>query len=146
MRKIARTQLRAWTIQQVKRQGGLCPLCKLPIDLTIAREAVCDHDHNTGEIRGVLHRSCNASEGRVANAAGRWGAKSMEYVAIIRWLKNLLDYLEQPGTGLMYPTHKTAEELRLAKNAKARKARANTAATKIVRKSVRSMAPKKESE
>lgn len=124
MRKLARTQLRAWTVAQLAKQGGKCLLCGEKIDLTIPKEAVCDHDHNTGEIRGVLHRSCNAAEGKVANAAGRWGAKSMDYSRIIPWLRNLLEYLEKPGCGVMYPTHKTPEEQRLARNAKARKTRA----------------------
>lgn len=139
MRKLTRTQLRAWTVQQLAKQGGKCILCGEKIDASIPKEAVCDHDHNTGEIRGVLHRSCNAAEGKVANAAGRWGAKSMSYGAIIPWLRNLLAYLEQPGLGVMYPTHKTPEEQRLARNAKARKTRAETAARKVVRK-----IPKKE--
>jgi len=145
MRKLARTQLRAWVVQQLAKQGGSCLLCREQVDLSIPRQAVADHNHKTGELRGVLCRSCNSGEGKTANAAGRWGAKSMDYDKIIPWLKNLVEYLESPGLGLMYPTHRTPEELRLAKNAKARKARANTAATKIVRKSVRSMAPKKES-
>ncbi len=145
MRKLARTQLRAWTLQQLAQQDGKCPLCGNNIDASIPREAVVDHDHETGEIRGVLHRSCNAAEGKVANAAGRWGAKSMSYDAIVPWLKNLLEYLEQPGTGLMYPTHKTPEEARLARNAKARKARATKKAAGVVRKSIRAM-PKKEAQ
>lgn len=139
MRKIARTQMRAWTLQQLKKQGGKCLLCGDVIDASIPREAVADHDHNTGEIRGILHRSCNGGEGKVANAAGRWGAKSMDYDKIVPWLKNLIAYLERPGLGVMYPTHKTEDEKRLARNAKARKTRAATAA----RRAVRSM-PKKE--
>lgn len=138
MRKIARTQLRAWTLQELTRQGGICLVCNTPIDHTIPREAVADHDHNTGEIRGVLHRSCNGALGKVDNAAGRWGAKSMEYSAIIAFLERMLAYYKKPGLGVMYPTHKTEDEKRLARNAKARKTRAATAA----RRAVRSM-PKK---
>lgn len=140
MRKIARTQMRAWTLQTLKQQGGVCLLCREPIDPSLPRQAVADHDHNTGEMRGILCRPCNGGEGRVANAAGRWGARSMDYDKIIPWLKNLIEYLERPGLGVMYPTHKTEEEKRLARNAKARKTRATTAA----RRAVRSM-PKKDS-
>lgn len=128
LRKVPRSSLRAWTIGHLKtKQGGLCLLCKQPIDLTIKgnkSDYVCDHDHETGEIRGVLHRSCNAAEGKVSNAAGRWGAKSMSYSALVPWLRNMLEYLEQPGTGLLYPDHKTPEEKELAAKQKAKRATA----------------------
>ena len=133
MRKLTKTQLRAWTLGHLRtKQGGLCALCGLPIESGKQQgnktDYVADHDHDTGEIRGVLHRSCNASEGKVANAAGRWGAKSMQYPAIIQWLKALLQYYEQPGTGLIYPTYKTPEELHAASLQKRRVARARTKA------------------
>ena len=128
LRKVPRSALRAWTIGHLKtKQGGLCLLCKQPIDLAVKgnkSDYVCDHDHETGEIRGVLHRSCNAAEGKVANAAGRWGAKSMSYSALVPWLRNMLEYLEQPGTGLLYPDHKTPEEKELAAKQKAKRAAA----------------------
>lgn len=116
-----------------QQQGGVCPLCREPIDLSIKGEGVIDHCHETGEIRGLLHRSCNAALGKVDNAAGRWGAKDMSYSAIIPWLEKMLEYYKQPGTGLMYHTHLTPEEKRLKRNAAARKARAAKSASAIVR-------------
>ena len=105
MRKLSRAMMPAWKVRQLKvGQDGLCALCGKPIDLTIEREGVVDHDHDTGEIRGVLHRSCNSGEGKVANAAGSWIAKSMKYPAIIASLERLLAYYKRPGTGLIYPT------------------------------------------
>lgn len=125
----------SWKARHLKNeQGGLCPICGEHIDLTIPKEGVIDHDHDTGEIRGVLHRSCNAAEGKVANAAGRWGAKSMDYTKIIPWLENLLKYLQQPGTGFMYYMHLTPDEKREARNAKARAARAAVKAKQALRK------------
>ena len=39
-------------------QRGICPICrrKLPSRL---QDAELDHDHATGDIRGLLHPSCN---------------------------------------------------------------------------------------
>lgn len=122
-RKLSRSMMRTWALNQLKQQGGLCPLCGLPIDATVKGEVVVDHDHDTGLIRGVLHRSCNSAEGKVANAAGRWGAKSMKYANIIPWLDRLLTYLKQPPHDLVYPTHKTEDELKAKQLEKRRIAR-----------------------
>ena len=123
----------SWKARHLKEvQGGLCPLCCKPIDLKIKGEGVIDHDHDTGRIRGVLHRSCNAAEGKVSNAAGRWGAKSTSYADIVPFLENLVQYLKSTGTGLMYPGHKSPEEAAEAKRVKRNKAAAvRRAAAKV---------------
>lgn len=138
MRKLTRTQLRAWTLQYLRnQQGGLCALCGKPIETGKQQgnktDYVADHNHDTGEIRGVLHRSCNAAEGKVANAAGRWGAKSMQYPAIQEWLGRLQEYYAKPGTGLIYPTHKTAEELHAESLQKRRVQRARAKAKAAIK-------------
>jgi hypothetical protein len=128
MQKLSRTMMRSFVARHLKtKQEGKCPLCDKEIDLTVKGEGVLDHDHDSGEIRGVLHRSCNAAEGKIANAAARWGAKNSSYAAVIAYLKRVVSYLEAPGAGLIYPMHKTADEQKDAKNAKAR---ANRAAAK----------------
>ena len=134
MRKLTRSMVRPYAMRLLKEQDGLCPLCGKPIDLRIPKEMVLDHDHTTGQVRGVLHRSCNSAEGRVANAAGRWGAKSMDYQAIIPWMKAMITYLELPAQDVLYPTFQTEDEKRLARNAKERKARADRKARQVVRK------------
>lgn len=117
--------MRSWVARHLNTvQGGTCPLCKMPIDLTKKGEGVIDHDHDTGEIRGVLHRSCNSAEGKISNAAARWGAKSSAYADIITYLQSVVAYLQQPGAGIIYPMHKTADEKKDARNAKAREQRA----------------------
>jgi hypothetical protein len=108
-----------------KEQGGICPLCQRGIDLKIKGEAVMDHCHETGLVRGILHRSCNAAEGKVANAAGRWGAKTMDYESgVIPYLENLVAYLKRPKHNLIYPSHLTPEEQKDKANLKRRSAAA----------------------
>ena len=122
MQKLPRSQARAYTVGALAQQGGRCPLCLEYI--TGPGNAVLDHDHSTGEVRGVLHRSCNAAEGKVAHAAGRWGSKSAAYKDVVPWLKRLVQYLETSGHGVIHPAHKTDEEKRAQRNLKARQARA----------------------
>lgn len=118
--KIARTQMRAVVVKLHKQQGGLCPLCKEPIDLKIPKEGVMDHDHHTGEVRGVLHRWCNAQLGKVENAAIR-AKRNGTYE---QWLRNMVTYIDEAKSGLMYPTHKTEEEKRAERALKEKKRRA----------------------
>lgn len=115
--KLSRGAMRSWAIGHLRtKQGGLCAVCKKEISLQVMgnkSDYVVDHCHETGEIRGVLHRSCNAAEGKVTNAAGRWGAKSTKYEDIIPFLEQLVQYLkgsQENGTGLMYPDHATPEQ------------------------------------
>lgn len=132
-RKLTRSQLRPLALRMLQAQGGVCPLCGKPIGLTIKGEAVVDHDHVTGQVRGTLHRSCNAAEGKVANAAGRWGAKSMAYADILPWLERMVAYLKQPPQPFIYPTFLTEDEKRLQRNAKARRVRATRQAKQLVK-------------
>lgn len=58
----------------LKAQGGVCPICR-------EREpAHVDHDHDTGEIRGILCVSCNAGLGSFRDNQD--------------WLRAALDYLQ----------------------------------------------------
>lgn len=128
--KLARSGMRAHAARMLRDQGGLCPLCSKPIDLTIKGEGVIDHDHDTGRIRGLLHRSCNAAEGKISNAAARWGAKSAKYEDIIPYLQRLVEYLLKPPTNMIYAMHKTPDEKADARRAKERERRAQIRAKK----------------
>lgn len=134
LRKLARSSMRSWAMRHLETvQHGLCPLCGKPIDMKIKGEGVLDHDHDTGRIRGVLHRSCNAAEGKVSNAAARWGAKSSMYSDIIVFLKATVEYLSAEPTDMIYPTHKTPEEREAIAKQKARVRKATARARKVVK-------------
>lgn len=127
LQRISRQQLKGIMIALYQRQGNKCAICGKPIDFSItghkANYAV-DHNHETGEIRGTLHKSCNSAEGKVTNAAGRWGCKSTDYDDVIPWLESLINYLKtshRNGTGMMYPDHKTPEQQKDAALLKRRK-------------------------
>lgn len=118
LNKIPRSQLYAITMQLLKRQDGKCLVCKRTINIkTTGRSSdyVCDHSHATGEVRGILHRSCNAVEGKVRHAISRWGGTASDELALIQHMEGLAAYLREchegaRTTGIMYPDHKTAEE------------------------------------
>lgn len=139
-RKVTRGQLRPLAVKLYHMQGDKCLICGKPIDFTkMGRDSdyAVDHCHTEGTIRGVLHRSCNAGEGKVLNAAASWGAKSRDLSDVRAWLQGLLDYYtwcETNPTEFIYPSHKTPEEklvaARLKRNKAARMARAKVKANK----------------
>jgi hypothetical protein len=83
---------------------------------------VLDHNHSTGAVRAALHRGCNALLGKVENNAARYGVASVP--AFGAGLGPYLQRHQINTTGMLHPTYKTEDEKRLARNAKARTARA----------------------
>ena len=84
-------------------QKGICPLCETYIEPT---QAVLDHDHASGRLRQVLHRSCNALEGKLKNAALRVG---VTHAQLQKFLLNVLEYSAKTRTEV-HPTFRTPEE------------------------------------
>ena len=116
MTRLTAKSLAQWRKDTLAAQGGRCAICQLPCT---EAAAVGDHDHDTGNMRGVLHRSCNSLLGKVENNFKRYGVPNLA-----AFLHGVPRYLQKPQHGVQYPTHRTDDEKRLARNAKARKARA----------------------
>lgn len=76
----------------------------------------------------MLHNGCNALLGKVENNAPRFGVRNL--AAFGAGLANYLHRHLTNVTGLLHPTHKTEDEKRLARNAKARVARASKKVTR----------------
>jgi len=121
--KLKTAQIAPVRAKLLAKQKYKCPLCEGSMKAGGKKPAL-DHDHTTGYIRDVLCINCNGIEGKIHNLARR--AKNK--LTVDEWLDNLMAYRqrhkEPQHGGLIYPTHKTEEEKRLAKNAKARKKRA----------------------
>ena len=113
--------LAEWRAAQLEEQGGLCALCGEACDIT---EAVADHDHVTGQLRGVLHRGCNAMLGHIENNRPRHKLTSIPRLS--KFLAGVVPYLyaKRPDDTPLYPTHRTADEKRELRNKRARRARA----------------------
>ena len=64
-------------------QGGTCPVCDVPFDPNAAPRAkgsaVIDHDHETGEVRGLLCHGCNLQVGYIEKNTRR-AIRAVEYV------------------------------------------------------------------
>lgn len=115
--KLTRTQLNSYRRDALARQGGICPLCQSSL---VYADSVVDHDHATGEIRGVVHRWCNAQLGKVENASNRAKKK----LSLLEWLENAVQYLRTARTGLTYPSHLSEQEKKEKAAAKRRAAAA----------------------
>ena len=98
------------------KQGQVCPLC---LGSLKQKDPVLDHDHKNGAVRAVLCRNCNGMEGKVRTAAIRANSEA----GSVEWLENLAAYwryYRDSPRGFLYPSHKSEDEKRLARNKKAR--------------------------
>ena len=64
MQRLTPKQLKEYREAQWLAQGKRCALTGYTISLD---QAVVDHDHATGRIRGVLHRGVNSLLGKIEN-------------------------------------------------------------------------------
>ena len=120
-RRITKDEVKDITLKIAAKQGGVCAICGKKF--TRWDIPVLDHDHDTGFIRGVLHNSCNGTEGKVKTQAHRShkGVKAYDY------LISLGEYLKkhsEPQYQILHHTHQTEAEKKAERNRKARAARA----------------------
>lgn len=120
------TRLKASEVVKVrvalqKRQENKCAVCQRPFAGKVV--GCLDHNHQTGHIRGVLCRACNRLEGQVNNRVTMAGGKA-DPIALLEGLLAYWKHHATPRIKYLHPTHKTEAEKRLARNAKAKAARA----------------------
>lgn len=116
MRKLKQSEISDYRLSQLFNQQGCCALCKqLVLD-----DAVLDHDHKTGKIRAVLHRGCNAMLGKIENNMPR---NKLSLDRLEEFSKNLVRYLKASYPDVIHPTHKTAEEKKVATAKRAKQRR-----------------------
>lgn len=123
--KLKSSALKTYRLQLLEAQGYRCAICKG--DCT-EDQAVLDHDHKHGHVRAVLHRSCNAVEGKIVNALRRYGIKDP-----YTYLTGLIEYHNTHATnqsGFIHPLHFTPEEKLERRKIKAKKARVKAKAMK----------------
>lgn len=123
MKRLTATQVKLLRIKLAAEQGNRCCLCQGQFGQKAPLDPVLDHDHKTGAVRGVLHRGCNSLLGKIENNASRYGVRDV--FAFCSGTPNYLRSHLTNITGYLHPTHKSPDEKRLARNAKARKARLN---------------------
>lgn len=105
--RLKTSEIKEYREKLLKEQKSICPLCKTYI---AKHEATLDHDHETGKIRQVLHRSCNQSEGRILSWANRSRAKDPK-----KFVAALVEYWDYSyGDRPDHPQHlsETEQELR----------------------------------
>ena len=105
MQKLKASEVAACRATLLDEQESHCMLC---CDRILPEDAVLDHDHKTGHVRGVLHRGCNAMLGHVENNRAR---NMLKDARLWRWLRGVERYLTADHTSRpLHPTHRTPDE------------------------------------
>jgi regulator of sigma D len=104
--KLKYKQVKELRSKLLEQQNYRCCLC----GDTIIDDAVLDHDHKTGRIRSVLHRGCNALEGKIINNMPR---NRMDLHRLEHFCQNLVKYITQEYEDIIHPTYLTPEERKM---------------------------------
>jgi hypothetical protein len=73
-------------------QGGVCYACHQPEPVKGRRLSV-DHDHSTGEVRGLLCSRCNPLLGKIENAYKRYGLGKVFGLSVAEFTLRISGYL-----------------------------------------------------
>jgi len=114
--RIKRSEISLYRTKLLEEQGNQCAICGQTIP---SGESVLDHDHNTGYIRGTLHRGCNALLGKIENSLK---INKITPERLDQILKNLQFYMNS-HTLWIHPTHRTLEEKKLLAKRRAKRRR-----------------------
>ena len=122
--RLSASKLKEWREATWLAQGKRCAITGYSISLS---EAVADHDHATGHVRGVLHRGVNSLLGKIENNHKRYGVS----LPMLRAMAPAVAaYIEKDySANVFYPTHRTEDEKRELRNKRARDARAKKKGT-----------------
>ena len=127
MKRLTTSELKVIRQQFLIGQNSRCAICQGPISTRPGQDPVLDHDHKTGAVRAVLHRSCNSLLGKVENNSARFGVKD-----IAAFLQGTAKYLMRHQTnitGMLHSTHLSEDEKRVKRNKQAVKRRATAKRT-----------------
>lgn len=98
--KLAYKDIPRIRLEIIKNQNGKCLICGRE-----NQDWCLDHDHESGYVRGVLCRSCNAVEGKTRKAFIRYGLRKAG-INYLDFLKNLRTYIQSIETIYVHPKHK----------------------------------------
>lgn len=91
--RLPASALKEYTRIMLMQQKHRCAICGK--GLTEKDDAVVDHCHMSGALRGVLHRSCNGVEGKVLSAASSM-TKGNGVAAVITIGERIQERLQVP--------------------------------------------------
>ena len=111
--KLKYKDIRMIKIALTNNQNGICAICYRDLSKLKSRDICLDHNHDTGRIRAVLCRSCNAIEGKVHRMWIRYGLRKAE-IDYKNFLLALKEYAYYPETQFIHPKYKTKEEKKMA--------------------------------
>lgn len=81
-------------------QRGMCAICGEPQPISKktrkTKRLATDHNHTTGEVRGLLCSRCNPVLGKIENAFVRFGLNKVEALTLLVFIARLLNYVSNP--------------------------------------------------